>query len=592
MKKFLLLCFGFIYSFVSFAQAPVNDACAGATSLLQNGTCFTGTTLNAADNWVGQVGCQNGNNSEVWYSFTSTGTLGQFTITNGTQGGNVEFILVSATSACTGLAIVNSTCGASPLNVSVGLTPGQLYYATISSTGATGTFNICLTTSTPPPTPGQDCTNAAILCNSNSITQGTFTGIGTVENVATNTCFNSNERQSKWYKFSAGCSGTWEMIIDPNNNNDDYDWALWNTTAACYSTASTMGSAVACNWSGCPGNTGVTTQNPCTVLNFDCTGNPNDCSSAQLNVTPPNLVAGQVYSLLIDNFTTSGNGFTVNFGGSAIIGPDAAFTFAYSGATGCTVSTTKTCAISPTTNSTYLWTWGDGASSTTMNASHTYAVAGTYIITYKVTDLLGCSRTTSQTVTPCLIALPIELLSISAKDNGNQSATLSWVTASEKDIDHYEIERSTDANNFTWIGNLDSKSIDGNSNSYLGYSIIDADAPVNTDLYYRLSHVNKINGEKISVGITSVLVQGGISGLQVVPNPGGDFVKLSFSSPTKITGEYNVYDFSGKLVKSVPFSTERGANELNADFSSVPTGFYTIELKAGNKILQSKFIKQ
>ena len=179
------------------------------------------------------VGCQSGNHNEVWYSFNSTGTLGQFTVTNGTQGGNVEFILVSSTGPCTGLGIVNSTCGPSPLNVSVALTPGTVYYVTISSTGANGTFNLCLTTSSPPPTPGQDCNNASVLCNSSSFSQSTSNaGFGNQEVTTANSCWGSGgERQSKWFKFSVGCTGTIEYRISPVTATNDYDWALWNVTS-------------------------------------------------------------------------------------------------------------------------------------------------------------------------------------------------------------------------------------------------------------------------------------------------------------------------------------------------------------------------
>lgn len=604
MKLFLPLLF-----FVTFGsllgQAPSNDACAGSTSLPQNGTCLTGTTLNSTDNWAGTVGCQSGNHPEVWYTFTSSGTLGQFTVTNGTQGGNIEFILLSATGSCTGLGVVNSTCGASPLSVSSTLQPGTTYYVTVSSsTSANGTFNICLTTTTPPPTPGQDCTNSAILCTNSSFSQGTFTGIGTVEDVATNTCFGtSNERQSKWYKFTAGCSGTFGLDIVPTTSTNDYDFAFWNTTAGCYTSGFQLGSALACNWSATSGptglsstgNTGTVTPNPCsTVGATDCAtgGGPNSgCQACTYQSTVVNLVAGNVYSFLIDNFSSSGAGFNISFNGSATMGPDAGFTFTYSGASNCTVNTTKTCAISPTTNSTYLWTWGDGTSSTTMNASHTYAATGTYIITYKVTDLLGCSRTTSQTVTPCLIALPIELLSFAAKDGGDGTINLNWTTATEKDIEYYTIERSIDANNFTWIGNLDSKSIDGSSNSYLSYSFVDADAPLNQEVYYRLSHVNRLNGEKISVGITSVVAAGEIGGLQLIPNPANNEVQMNFYSYANAVGEYVIYDFSGKPVVQNSVSCLRGVNGITTDLSEIPSGFYIVTLKVGDKSYQSKLIK-
>ena len=272
--------------------------------------------------------------------------------------------------------------------------------------------------------------------------------------------------------------------------------------------------------------------------------------------------------------------------------PDAAFTFAYSGSNNCTVTTTKTCAISPTTNSTYLWTWGDGTSSTTMGASHTYAATGTYIITYKVTDLLGCSRTTSQTVTPCLIPLPIELLSFAAKDAGDGSINLNWTTSTEKDIDYYSVERSLDANNFTWIGNLDSKSIDGLSNSVLSYSFIDADAPLNQEVYYRLSHVNRITGEKISVGITSATAAGELGGLQLIPNPATNEVQMNFYSYASVAGEYIIYDFAGKPVLQNTVNCMRGVNGIIADLSSIPSGFYVVSIKVGNKSYQSKLVKR
>src|SRR3989338_4650120 len=82
-----------------FAQ-PSNDNCGGAVSTNPNGTCYgpglaTTTTVGAADNWIGSVGCA-GNNGEVWFSFVATGTDLAVSVTSGTMGGNVEFILVSS----------------------------------------------------------------------------------------------------------------------------------------------------------------------------------------------------------------------------------------------------------------------------------------------------------------------------------------------------------------------------------------------------------------------------------------------------------------------------------------------------------------
>ena len=92
----------------------------------------------------------------------------------------------------------------------------------------------------------------------------------------------------------------------------------------------------------------------------------------------------------------------------------------------------------------YSWTFGDGATSTAQNPSHTYAAAGTYTVTLTVTDNQGATSSTSQTVTvtqpnspPVVNAGPDQtavtglLYSFSwsfsdANNNGPWSYTIDW----------------------------------------------------------------------------------------------------------------------------------------------------------------------
>ncbi len=420
MKKNLLILLSFFSFFLGYAQ-PANNTCLTAQSITPNGTCVSGTTVAATDTWNNVVGCQNGNNGsnhpDVWYTFVSTGTQAVFTNTAGTFGGTMELILVEGTCAST-FTLAGNSCSASPQSATfTGLTIGTTYYYTISNASGAGqtpgTFTTCVTTSSPPPLSGQDCGTAAILCDNSTFGQGSSTaGSGSVfgntsnENLSAFGCLMTDERQSKWYKFTAGCSGTIEFMIDPITNTNDYDFAIYDiTTSGCAITpgGSIAGGAtqVVCNYSACDGSTGASSAaNPCTTYGASDCGGPPGCQATGV-AAPPSLIAGHSYALIIDNFSLTNSGFNFTWtGGSATIGPDALYTFTNPS---CGVyNFTKTCNTG--SFSTYLWTFGDGTTSTLQNPTHTYTTGGNYTISLEVTDAIGCKKTESQTI---LIAMPL-----------------------------------------------------------------------------------------------------------------------------------------------------------------------------------------
>ena len=76
--------------------------------------------------------------------------------------------------------------------------------------------------------------------------------------------------------------------------------------------------------------------------------------------------------------------------------PTAAFT---SSCSGLTCSFTSTSSDPDGSISAYSWTFGDGATSTSQNPSHTYGAGGTYTVTLKVTDNQAATGSTSKSVT-------------------------------------------------------------------------------------------------------------------------------------------------------------------------------------------------
>ena len=147
MKKTITLLLALMgLSLAAWAQ-PANDNCASATSVAPT-SCTAGTTTGANDSWIGTVGCQGGgSHPDAWYTFVADDNQLNINLTSSGMGNPVEFVLAeSPCGDCScSFIIVGSACGTAPLVDSiVGLTPGQTYYFTVSTGGATGGFNVCI----------------------------------------------------------------------------------------------------------------------------------------------------------------------------------------------------------------------------------------------------------------------------------------------------------------------------------------------------------------------------------------------------------------------------------------------------------------
>lgn len=308
MKKFILSILFTILTIASFSQSA-NNLCAGSIVASQTGGCVGGAIVAGdADNIAGCAGCQGpncNNHKDVWYTFVATGNTFLFTLTGGTLV-NGEITLIAATGPCAGLTLINSTCGALPLTGTYsGLVTGTTYYILVSAPGnQTGTFTICTTVSTPS---GVDCPTATQVC-SNASFSGNSSGFGTQELNAGNRGCLSVEHQSSWYVITIATSGTLQMTIVPTGA-DDYDFAVWGPASTCPPTAV----PIRCSWASGNGNTGINS-----VTNAPQVDNSEGAGGNRW-VQDMNVLAGEVYIVLIDNFTASATPFNLNWGGTATI---------------------------------------------------------------------------------------------------------------------------------------------------------------------------------------------------------------------------------------------------------------------------------
>ncbi len=121
-----------------------------------------------------------------------------------------------------------------------------------------------------------------------------------------------------WYKFTCFESGTLGFLIEPMNQEDDYDWQIFDITGhdpnEVYADHSLYVSA---NWAGVPGNTGAIAG---AKQSYAC-ASPRTASKDLPYSTMPELKKGHQYLLLVSHFSGSTqSGYKLSFkGGSAVI---------------------------------------------------------------------------------------------------------------------------------------------------------------------------------------------------------------------------------------------------------------------------------
>jgi gliding motility-associated-like protein len=103
-----------------------------------------------------------------------------------------------------------------------------------------------------------------------------------------------------WYKFTCFTSGTLGLIIKPNNDQDDYDWQLFDITGHDPNDVYTVPSlAISCNWSGETGTTGASAAGTQQMVCGSISGGP----FRPLFSSMPTIIKGHQYLLMISHFT-------------------------------------------------------------------------------------------------------------------------------------------------------------------------------------------------------------------------------------------------------------------------------------------------
>ena len=176
--------------------------------------------------------------------------------------------------------------------------------------------------------------------------------------------------------------------------------------------------------------------------------------------------------------------------------------------------------------------------------------------------------------------------------NGNYSdgiIQLGWSTYSEINIEHFDIERSTDGIDFRQIGKITAAS--GQLNSNKNYNYLDITAQRGTN-YYRLTMVDNNGNYNYSKTIMVNVDVKGISVMIVYPNPFSRRVQIRVNSDKAERVAINIINSNGVLMNTQEAHTKIGDNNIAINkVDALPAGVYYIEVVSSTRSLKTKVMK-
>lgn len=177
--------------------------------------------------------------------------------------------------------------------------------------------------------------------------------------------------------------------------------------------------------------------------------------------------------------------------------------------------------------------------------------------------------------------LPVKLLYFTAIADGNR-VRLNWEAANEQDTRTYEVEKSLNGSNFSFMSAVSSRQLP--QSAYVDYD----PAPVQGWNYYRLKIIDK-SGTYFYSPIRQVKFSKGAEELRIFPNPATTVLNILLPSSYVNKVTLQVYGADGKLFSSI----KPGASLVVMNVSPLTGGSYFIQVLHNNGDKETHpFIKQ
>jgi hypothetical protein len=185
------------------------------------------------------------------------------------------------------------------------------------------------------------------------------------------------------------------------------------------------------------------------------------------------------------------------------------------------------------------------------------------------------------------ILLSTSLSNFGASVTGSGNVLVSWAVSNQLNLDHYEIERSSDGINFSSIGQVA-------AGQQADYAYTDYLTSVNTPIvYYRLKMADMDGQSRYSKVVPIRLDQATDAKIGVYPNPAADFTVLKIYSDNQTVARIKLIDDAGRQIISRSFTVNTGNNSLLIDqLGALPKGIYIVQVVLNNTLHNEKLIKK
>jgi hypothetical protein len=465
---------------------PTNNDCSNATSVTVNGssTCTLTTNASSVGATQSSAACAGtGADDDVWFSFVATNTSHVVTVTPGTMSDVVFQVYGGNCGGLSSLACIDATAGSSVETTTVNsLTIGNTYYIRVhsyaSTVGSRGTFTVCITT---------PCT--------------TPTTAGTLSSNKTSTVVNDA------VTFSiAGNGGSVTLL----------EWSFDNFSTVAGSTANpTMPYTLQLNVAQ------TLMYFRATSVNGSCPAGVTSPISVSLELAPPytygvsdgDYISNVTFSDINNTTTNDGDAYSdfqsifgsVDVGGTYTINVSGTFTFGSYPGYAAWIDWNQDGIFQTSENVLLSAPGATGTASVTVPNDVTVGTVKMRVLSvWNATPTNDAYYSTGygygeieEYSIIMSVPLPVELTQFDAIPYP-QLNIVKWVTASENNSSHFELEMSVDGENWRKLTTIPSA---GNSTEELKYSYVNYNS--NPLTYYRLQQFD-IDGKFETYGPISV----------------------------------------------------------------------------------------